>query len=186
MSDPETTPEDSNQKAAQTEDQKTLLQAVRATAGWRVAPRQLEVAEQALSEAGEEPSVDRLAEVVTAIRGERSQRQRRNADLWRLLGAQLAVRGKYSGPEAQQRFIGRANAVASTSVPDSDLLLVATALGSANHPQTPEITADVATWILEQTGGEIEETIIEDRLDQAIEVVMAARAEFVARKRRGR
>jgi hypothetical protein len=167
-------------------DEKHLLKDVRAAAGWRVAPRHLEVAVQALVEVGEEPKVERLAEVASAIRGERSQRQRRNADLWRLLGAQLAVRGKYSEPEAQQAFVGRAKALASDRVPDVDLLLVATALGSANHPQTPEITADVASWLIEQTGGEIDEAVIDDRLDQAVEAVMSARAEFAARRRKGR
>lgn len=166
------------------DEYRELLTAVRKAAGWRVAPRQLDVALQALEEIEEAPSVERVAEVVDAIRGERSQRQRRNADLWRLLGAQLAVRGKYSGPDAQQRFIGRAKALASESVPDGDLLMVATALGSANHPLTPEMTADVTTWLSQQVGGGIDENTLEDRLDQAVEVSMAARAEGAAKRRR--
>lgn len=169
-----------------TDAYRDLLTRVRKAAGWRVNPRQLDVTLQALEEAGQERSVERVAEIVDAIRGERSQRQRRNADLWRLLGAQLAVRGKYSGPDAQQRFIGRAKALSSDGVADSDLLLVATALGSANHPLTPEMTADVTTWLAEQLGGGIDENALEDRLDQAVEVAMAERADRASRSRRGR
>lgn len=170
----------------ETGDYRALLQSVRQAAGWRVAPRHLDVAIQALGEIGEEFDVERLAEVVNALHGDRSQRQRRNADLWRLLGAQLAVRGKYGGPDAQQRFIGRAKALSGESITDGDLLMVATSLGSANHALTPEITADATSWIVEQFGPDLDPSVIDDHLDQAVEAAMAARAEYAARRRRGR
>jgi hypothetical protein len=162
-----------------------VLQRVREVAGWRVSPRHIEAAAQALAEIGETPTVDRLAKVVSAFHGERSQRQRRNADLWRLFGAQLAVRGKPSAPEAQQEFLGRAKARTDANVSDGDLLLVATALGSANRPFTPEVTADVVTWLAHQLGTGFDPDAVEDRLDQAVEDAMAARAERAARRRRG-
>jgi hypothetical protein len=168
------------------DDYRALLKSVRSAAGWRVSPRHLDVALQALIEVGEDFTVERIAEIVSALRGDRSQRQRRNPDLWRLLGAQLAVRGKYGGPDAQQKFIGRAKALAGDGINDSDLLLVATALGSANHALTPEITADATTWLVEQFGDEFSEAIIEDHLGQAVEAAVAARAEHAARRRRGR
>lgn len=186
--------EDSNQEQPEqvetepesSEDYRALLTAVRKQAGWRVAPRHLDVALQALGETGEEYTVPRIAEVVNAFQGERSQRQRKNADLWRLLGAQLAVRGKFSGPDAQQKFIGRAKALAAEGISDGDLLIVATALGSANHPLTPDITAEVTTWLIEQLGDDFDENALGDRLDQAVEVAMAARAEHAAKRRRRR
>jgi hypothetical protein len=166
-------------------DSREVLQRVREAAGWRVSPRHIEAAAQAFAEIDETPSVARLAQVVSAFHGERSQRQRRNADLWRLFGAQLAVRGKPCTPEAQQEFIGRAKARTDARVSDGDLLLVATSLGSANHPLTPEVTADVTTWLSEQFGTEFESDAVEERLDQAVEAAMAARAERAARRRRG-
>jgi hypothetical protein len=182
-------PEHSNEQQSGTErpeEEKELLAEVRRIAGWRVSPRHLDVAMIALDEVGEEPTTKRIAEIVTAFHGDGSKRQKRNADLWRLLGAQLAVRGKAGDPEAQLAFIGRAKALADEDVSDSDLLLVATALGSENHPLTPEMTADAAVWIIDTLGHGFEPEALQDRLDQAVEAAMAERAERANRRRRGR
>jgi hypothetical protein len=186
MTDHDEAPSGHDQTHEVSDDYRALLKSVRSAAGWRVSPRHLDVALQALIEVGEEFDVERITGIVNALHGDRSQRQRRNPDLWRLLGAQLAVRGKYGGPDAQQRFIGRAKALAGDGINDTDLLLVATALGSANHALTSEITADATTWLVEQFGDEFSETVISDHLDPAVEAAMAARAEYAARRRRGR
>jgi hypothetical protein len=167
------------------DDARAMLAEVRRIAGWRVSPRHLDVAMIALDEIGEEPTTTRIAEVVTAFHGEGSKRQKRNSDLWRLLGAQLAVRGKPGDPEAQLAFVGRAKALADENVSDSDLLLVATALGGANHPLTPEMTADATVWVIDSLGPDFEPEALDDRLDQAVESVMADRAERANRRRRG-
>jgi hypothetical protein len=167
------------------DDERELLKEIRKLAGWRVSPRHLDVAMIALDEVGEEPSPQRITEIVTAFHGAGSKRQKRNSDLWRLLGAQLAVRGKSADPDAQLAFIGRAKALTEDNASDSDLLLVATALGSANHPLTPEVTADATTWIIDTLGPAFEPDALEDRLDQAVEAAMADRAERANRRRRG-
>lgn len=166
------------------DEERALLADVRKAAGWRVSPRHLDVALIALDEVGEEPTVTRVAEIVTAFHGDGSKRQKRNADLWRLLGAQLAVRGKPSDPDAQLAFIGRAKALADEKVADSDLLLVATALAGANHPLTPEMTADATVWIVDVLGPEFDPEELNARLDKAVEAAMAERAERANRRRR--
>lgn len=168
------------------DDDRQMLTDVRKAAGWRVSPRHIDVAMIALDEIGEEPSVPRIAEIVTAFHGDGSKRQKRNADLWRLLGAQLVVRGKHGDPDAQVAFIGRAKALADDQVSDSDLLLVATALAGANHPLTPEITADATTWIIDALGPDFDADQLDDRLDQAVEAAIAERAERANKRRRAR
>jgi hypothetical protein len=167
------------------DEMRIILADVRKAAGWRVSPRHLDVAMVALDEVGEDPTTERIAAIVTAFHGEGSKRQKRNADLWRMLGAQLAVRGKPAAPDAQLAFIGRAKALSEEDASDSDLLLVATALGSANHPLTPEMTADATTWIIDTLGPDFDPEALEDRLDQAVEAAMAARAERANRRRKG-
>lgn len=168
------------------DDERQMLTDVRKVAGWRVSPRHIDVAMIALDEVGEEPSVPRIAEIVTAFHGDGSKRQKRNADLWRLLGAQLVVRGKNGDPATQLAFIGRAKALADEQVSDSDLLLVATALAGANHPLTPEMTADATTWIIDALGPEFDAEQLDDRLDQAVEAAIAERAERANKRRRSR
>ncbi|TVR71423.1 MAG: hypothetical protein EA415_11500 [Sphaerobacteraceae bacterium] len=167
-------------------DQRQVLNDVRKTAGWRVSPRHIDVAMIALDEVGEEPSIDRVAEIVTAFHGDGSKRQKRNSDLWRLLGAQLTVRGKPGGPDDQLKFIGRAKSLADEQVSDSDLLMVATALAGAKHPLTPEITADATTWIIDAVGPGFDAEQLDERLDKAVEAAMAERAERANKRRRDR
>jgi hypothetical protein len=170
----------------QVDDDRQMLVDVRKAAGWRVSPRHIDVAMIALDEIGEEPTVSRIAEIVTAFHGDGSKRQKRNADLWRLLGAQLVARGKNGDPDAQLAFIGRAKALADENVSDSDLLLVATALAGANHPLTPEMTADATVWIIDALGPEFDAEQLDDRLDSAVEAAIAERAERANKRRRGR
>ena len=177
---------DAQASSTEPDQQRELLRTVRNAAGWRVSPRHLDAALQALDAAGEPANVERIVTVVNAFHGERSQRQRRNTDLWRLLGAQLAVRGKHSGPDSQQSFIGRAKALAQEDTSDLDLLIVATALGNANHPLTPEMTADAASWLIEVLGDDFDAGSVDDRIDDAVEAAIAARADSESRKRRRR
>jgi hypothetical protein len=186
VSDEETSQTSPESTPNSDDETRQLLKEVRQHAGWRVSPRHLDVAMIALDEVGEEPSPTRIAEIVTALHGSGSKRQKRNADLWRLLGAQLAVRGKPADPDAQIAFIGRAKALAEDDASDSDLLLVATALASANHPLTPEITADATSWIIDTLGPAFEPDALDDRIDQAVEVAMADRAERANKRRRER
>jgi hypothetical protein len=183
---PTANPETDHARDPDAYDQRQVITDVRKTAGWRVSPRHIDVAMIALDEIGEEPSIDRIAEIVTAFHGDGSKRQKRNADLWRLLGAQLVVRGKKGDPDSQLAFIGRAKSLADEQVSDSDLLLVATALAGANHPLTPEMTADATVWIIDALGPEFEPEQLDDRLDQAVEAAMAARAERANKRRRDR
>jgi hypothetical protein len=176
--------EDTAGESGELTNDRTLLTDVRKAAGWRVSPRHIDVTLQALEEVGEEPGVERIAGIVSAFHGQGSNRQKRNADLWRLLGAQLAVRGKSSNPEAQLAFIGRAKALADENVADSDLLLVATALGSANHPLTPEMTADATVWVIDMLGADFSPEDLDARLDRAVEAAMADRSERANRRRR--
>ena len=166
------------------DEDREILKDVRKAAGWRVSPRHLDVAMIALDEVGEEPTVERIAEIATALHGDGSRRQKRNADLWRLLGAQLAVRGKKADPDAQLAFIGRAKALAEEDLSDSDLLLVASALAGANHPLTPEMTADATSMIVEMLGPGFDTEQLEQRLDRAVDQAMADRAQRANRRRR--
>jgi hypothetical protein len=166
------------------EEDREILSGVRKAAGWRVSPRHMDVAMIALDEVGEEPSIERIAEIATALHGEGSKRQKRNADLWRLLGAQLAVRGKSADPDAQLSFIGRAKSLADEDVSDSDLLLVATALASANHPLTPEMTADATVMIIDMLGPGFDAEQLDQRLNRAVAQAMADRAQRANRRRR--
>jgi hypothetical protein len=161
-----------------------MLIDVRKVAGWRVSPRHLDVAMIALEEIDEEPTVARIAEVINAFHGDGSKRQKRNADLWRLLGAQLAVRGKTADPDAQLGFIGRAKALADENVSDSDLLLVATALAGANHPLTPEMTADATVWMIDMFGDGFTSEQLDAKLHQAVDQAIADRARRANRRRR--
>lgn len=166
------------------DEDREILKDVRRIAGWRVSPRHLDVAMIALDEVGEEPTVERIAEIATALHGDGSRRQKRNADLWRLLGAQLAARGKKADPDAQLAFIGRAKSLADEDLSDSDLLLVATALAGANHPLTPEMTADATSMIVEMLGPGFDAEQLDERLDRAVDQAMADRAQRANRRRR--
>jgi hypothetical protein len=172
-------PRESTDAAETGQDTADFLRQVRQAAGWRVAPRHLEAARQALAEIGEEPTPERVAELATEFHGARSQRQRRNPDLWRLLGAQLTARGKPGDPDAQQAFIGRARAECRGPVNDALLLTVATSLANANHALTPVMTGQVTDWLIERFDldeAEDVEGVIEANLDEAVEATLAERS----------
>lgn len=107
---------------------------VREAAGYRVNPREITVALTQLRQAGREVSPDAVAELLTATRGERSQRQQRHADDWRALGATMSLKGLDGSPEGQRALIGSARAVAGPRATDVLLLQIALALGTLNAP----------------------------------------------------
>jgi hypothetical protein len=169
------------------QDTAAFLRQVRQAAGWRVAPRHVDAALQALAEIGEEPTPTRVAELANEFHGDRSQRQRRNPDLWRLLGAQLTARGKRGDPNAQQAFIGRARAECRRPANDALLLTVATSLANANHVLTPVMTGQVTDWLIERfdlDDAENADEIIEANLDEAVEATLAERSRDRAPRRR--
>lgn len=136
-----TQPGESNEPsndAGQQPGETDLLAAVRRAAGWRVSPRQLAAAMDATSGIEGEPSPERLAELIDAMRGDRSQRQSRHAELWRALGAELAVRGQPSDPAAQRAFIGEARARAGHWAGDGLLLRIALQVAASGVTDEPE------------------------------------------------
>ncbi len=157
-----------------------FLHAVRRAAGWRVSPREIEPVVEALRRTRAPVTPERVAEVVSALRGERSARQRRHPELWRLLGAYLALQGKPAHPEAQRAFIGRCRRLLGDQVSDLVLLSVATEVGATGKPLDARFVARATRWLLEQgvTGAEAER--LEELLPQAIE--FASRAIASARR----
>jgi len=139
-----------------------LLAAVRKAAGWRVSPRQLEAAQAAASSLEDGSSPERLAELVEAMRGDRSRRQSRHAELWRALGAELAVRGQPSDPASQRAFIGEARARAGRWAGDALLLRISLELAATDsdrqtgndptEPLEPRQVALVARWLRRRFG----------------------------------
>lgn len=97
---------------------------VRSAAGFRASPRQVAVALDALTSAGKEISAESIAEMVEASRGDRSQRQRRNATSWQSLGAALTAKNQDGSPEGQREFIDVARQVAGPHANDALLLQV--------------------------------------------------------------
>ncbi len=161
-----------------------FLESVRRAAGWRVSPRQLEAAVEALVDAGQEPTAGRVAEVVTSMAGERSQRQRRHPELWRLLGAQLAAQEKPATPEAQREFIREARSVAGKTVNDRILLLVAIQVAANETPLEPRLVGATARWLLRNLGEPLSEEAIVDEVPDAIAAVLEAREQAAAAGRR--
>ncbi len=111
-----------------------FVAAVRQAAGYRVNPREIAVALAQLRQAGREIDPDAVATLLTATRGERSQRQQRHADDWRALGATMSLKGLDGSPEGQRALIGAARAIAGPRATDVLLLQVALALGTLNAP----------------------------------------------------
>ncbi|HMM43019.1 MAG TPA: hypothetical protein PKA95_14055 [Thermomicrobiales bacterium] len=111
-----------------------FVAAVRQAAGYRANPREIAVALARLHQAGREVSPDAVAGLLTATRGERSQRQQRHADDWRALGATMSLKGLDGSPEGQRALIGAARAVAGPRATDALLLQIALALGTLNAP----------------------------------------------------
>lgn len=161
-----------------------FLESVRRAAGWRVSPRQLEAAVEALVDAGQEPTVKRVAEVVTSTVGQRSQRQRRHPELWRLFGAQLAAQGKPATPEAQRDFIREARSVAGKNVNDRILLLVAIQVAANENLLEPRLVGEVSRWLLRSHGEPLSEEAIVDAVPGAIVAVLEAREQAAAASRR--
>jgi hypothetical protein len=102
-----------------------FVTAVRAVAGFRVAPRQIAAAVEELERAGQTVNVAAVAQIVEGSRGPSAERQRRHSDDWRALGAALALRGMDGTPEGQRAFIGAARQAAGPQANDSLLLTVA-------------------------------------------------------------
>ncbi len=161
-----------------------FLETVRRAAGWRVSPRQLEAAVEALVDAGQEPTVGRVAEVVTSTAGQRSQRQRRHPELWRLFGAQLAAQGKPATPEDQRDFIRQARSSAGNKVNDRILLLVAIQVAANETPMEARLVGEAARWLLRNQVGPFSEEAIVDEVPAAIAAVLEAREQAAAASRR--
>ena len=160
-----------SQKSDRTVDRE-FLQAVRRLAGFRVAPRQIAPVLAALESRGQPTTPEHVARIVTAIgQGERSTRQRRNADLWRQLGAYLAMEGKPAHPEAQRALIGRVRRILGERQPDRVLLAVAVALGAAGYPIEARTIADAIRWLESHVGPALTAETVEPYLQQAIEAV---------------
>lgn len=103
---------------------------VRSAAGFRASPRQISAALEGLTDTGEDVTIDAVANLVSASRGDRSQRQRRNAPEWQALGTALTLQGLDGSPEGQRQFIGIARQVAGPNATDALLLQVGTTLAA--------------------------------------------------------
>ncbi|MCX2727895.1 hypothetical protein OO015_10385 [Thermomicrobium sp. 4228-Ro] len=160
-----------DQKGDHTIDRE-FLKAVRRVAGFRVAPRQIAPVLSALETRGQAITPENVAQIVTMIeRGERSARQRRNADLWRQLGTYLALEGKPPHPEAQRALIGRVRRILGERHPDRVLLAVAVALGAAGYPIEARTIADAIRWLESRLGPVLTAETVEPYLREAIEAV---------------
>ncbi|WP_040667891.1 hypothetical protein, partial [Nitrolancea hollandica] len=137
-----------------------------------------------LVDAGQEPTATRVAEVVTSMAGERSQRQRRHPELWRLLGAQLAAQEKPATPEAQREFIREARLAAGKTVNDRILLLVAIQVAANETPLEPRLVGETARWLLRKHGEPLSEEAVVDEVPDAIAAVLEAREQSAAAGRR--
>ena len=158
-------------------ESRAFLEAVRRVAGFRVSPREAAAAAEAVTAAGETPSPERVAGVVAAGRGERSQRQRRHADLWRALGAQLAVRGQPADPDAQRAFVGAARAAARRDVNDALVLRVAVEVAAAEAPLTPRLVGAVTRRVVSRGGRRLDEDDLAEVTREAIPAVLEALAQ---------
>ena len=161
-----------------------FLESVRRVAGWRVSPRQLEAAVEALVDAGQEPTARRVVEVVMSTTGQRSQRQRRHPEFWRLFGAQLAAQGKPATPEAQRDFIRQAHSFAGNKVNDRILLLLAIQVAANETPLEPRLVGETAKWLLRNRGEPLSEETIGESVPAAIAAVLEARGQAAAAARR--
>ncbi|MDI3341263.1 MAG: hypothetical protein QJR03_12110 [Sphaerobacter sp.] len=154
---------------------RAFLDAVRRAAGWRVSPREVAAALAAIESAGQEPTPERVARIAAATRGERSQRQRRHPDLWRRLGAQLALHGQPSDPEAQRAFIGRVRAIAGIR---SDALALRVALAVADHggPLDARSVGEITRWLLRRVGEVPADEAIAEAVPAAIQAIQESRS----------
>jgi hypothetical protein len=117
---------------------------VRAAAGFRVSPREVSVAVTQMARSGQPIRAEGIAQLVSGARGDRSQRQQRNADDWRTLGALLTLRGLDGSPEGQRDFIGSARNFGGRNAGDRLLLQVAIALAELGVALDSETVGKVA------------------------------------------
>lgn len=115
-----------------------FMREVRAEAGFRASPRQVSSALEGLSATSKEITAGTVAEVVKASRGDRSQRQRRNAEEWQALGTALTIQGQDGSPEGQREFIGVARQVAGPHATDNLLLQVSLILAGQKTRLNPQ------------------------------------------------
>lgn len=90
-----------------------------------MSPREIYVAVTQMTKTDQAITVESVAHLVAETRGERSQRQHRNASEWRALGALLTLRGLDGSPEGQRAFIGDARHYAGKRPTDLEILRVA-------------------------------------------------------------
>lgn len=105
-----------------------FIDQVRQAAGTRVAPRDIAAIVTQIGLSGAEVTADAVAEIAAASTGGRSQRQGRNADQWRALGAALALRDLDGSTDGQRAFVGEARRVAGRAATDALVLQIALAL----------------------------------------------------------
>ncbi len=162
---------------------RSFLQAVRKAAGFRVSPRQIAPVIEVLERRHRPITPETVAEIVVAIeQGERSARQRRNADLWRLLGAYLALEGKPAHPEAQRALLGRVRRILGKRLSDRTLLEVAAALGAAGQPLDARRIADVVSWLESRLGSVLTAETVQPYLERAVEAVAMTPPKAPARR----
>lgn len=116
---------------------------VRSEAGFRVSPREVVVAVEQMAGARQPVTVESVAEMVSTLRGDRSTRQQRHSDAWRMLGAQLALRDLDGSPEGQRAFIGTAHAAAGPRATDALLLQIALTMADKGQRLDPELVGKV-------------------------------------------
>lgn len=121
-----------------------FVQLVRAEAGFRASPRQISAAIEGLDSTGKVINVEGVSELVKASRGDRSQRQRRNAEDWNALGAALTIQNQDGSPEGQREFIGIARQVAGPHATDALLLHVSRILAESKSRLEPQSVGLVA------------------------------------------
>lgn len=121
-----------------------FVQEVRSKAAFRASPRQIATAVDGLWENGQPISADDVAELVKAARGDRSQRQRRNAAEWQALGTALTIQEQDGSPEGQREFIGFARQVAGPHANDALLLQVSLILANESSKLDPRQVGLVA------------------------------------------
>lgn len=154
---------------------RAFLQAVRKAAGYRASPRQIIPVVRALTARQRPVTPEVVARLLGEIeQGERSARQRRNAELWRELGTYLALEGKPAHPEAQRALLGRIRRILGERHSDRVLLEVAVALGAAGYPIEARTVADAVRWLESKLGPTLTAETIEPYLAQAVAAVSTA------------
>lgn len=124
-----------------------FVKEVREAAGFRVSPRQIEAALEGLASTGDQVTAARVAEIATALRGDRSGRQRRNTADWQTLGAILEARGQDGSGAGQRAFVDAARKVAGPKADDGLILEVALADASQSARMDPQLVGQVAKRI---------------------------------------